>query len=132
MSMYAQFDENGSQEQIASNGGWELFGTWVDGLDVEKYPAVVGLWEHGHSPFLDDVREQLGKALTESALDDDTRVVAERLPNATGTNRAAKVLRITNGVRTDDDAPDEGQLELGETVAARARSFEARLTHGAG
>ncbi len=78
------------------------------------------------------MREQLGKALTESALDDDTRVVAERLHNAIGTNRVAKVLRITNGVRTDDDAPDEGQLELGETVAARARSFEARLTHGAG
>ena len=131
MSMYAQFDGNGSQEQIASNGGWELFDTWVDGLDVEKYPAIVGLWEHGHSPFLGDVHEQLGKALTESALDDDTRVVAESLHNAISTNRAAKVLRITNGARTDD-APDESQLEPGETVVARAQSFDAQLTHGVG
>lgn len=45
MSIYAQAEKN--QAQISSNLGWSQFGAWADKLSIEKYPAVVALWEHG-------------------------------------------------------------------------------------
>ena len=112
MSMYAQFDENGAQEQIATNTGWSRFGDWAEGLDVGTYPAVVQLWEHGHSTTLPDVKDQLAGALDATPpADQDTRDVAQGLLDAVGQNLAAEILLITNGVRTDDGQEDESQIE---------------------
>lgn len=119
MSMYAQFDENGPQEQIATNTGWSGFGDWADSLDVGTYPAVVQLWEHGHSTSLPDLERQLSTALdAHPPADEGTRAVARALLEAVGQNPDAEIVLITNGVRADNGEPDESQLEPGEVANA--------------
>lgn len=117
MGMYAQFDENGPQEQVGTNTGWSQFGDWADGLDAGTYPAVVQLWEHGHSTSLPDLERQLAVALdAHPPEDDDTCAVAKSLLDAVGQNPDAEIVLMTQGLRTDDGKPDESQLEPGETV----------------
>lgn len=119
MSMYAQSDENGPQEQVATNTGWSQFGDWADGLDVGTYPAIVQLWEHGHSTSLADLEGQLATAIkAHPPADDGTREVAQAVLDAVGENPDAEIVLITNGMRTDDGKPDESKLEPGEQVEA--------------
>ena len=119
MAIYAQFDENGAQEQVATNTGWSQFGDWADDQDVADYPALVQLWEHGHSTSLKDVHVELGKALQGHTLpynpEGDLRAIMEGLQKAVGDNLDAEILLVTNGVRADDGSPEESQLAAGET-----------------
>ena len=117
MSMYAQFDEKGSQEQVGTNTGWSQFGDWADGLDTGTYPAVVQLWEHGHSTSLPDLESQLSTALmAHPPEDDDTRAVAQSLLDAVGLNPDAEIVLMTQGLVADDGKPDASQLDPGEVA----------------
>lgn len=102
MSTYAQFDEDGEQYQIASNTGWSEFGDWCESLDVEQFPNIVQLFEHGATEDLPALAEEMPKALEANPPDDKTAGVADNLLQALRANEGAGVILITNGVSPAD------------------------------
>ena len=96
MSRYASFDD-GSQQQIATNSGWGSFIQWSDGLEVEQFPELIHLAEHGWSQNLGKVVEELRKA--KSSEDADTEHVVKGLIELLSGRDGAMV--VTDG--TEDE-----------------------------
>jgi len=98
MSLYIQFDEDGNQYQVASNLGWSEFGDWVDGLDAEKYPQLVQLWEHGVSEDVPAITAEITTALADDDPDDpNIKDVAESVLHALNANPTAETVLTTGG-----------------------------------
>lgn len=95
MSVYATLDGEIS-DQIASNGGYGDFGRWVDGLDVDAFPQLVHLREHGWTQNLPDFRQQLNQALEENPPGPDTEEMAKGLSDLLDKNDA-EVLTVSEG-----------------------------------
>lgn len=96
MSTYAQFDDNGDQRQIASNLGWSEFGDWCDGLDHEKYPALVQLWEHGQSNTIPALSKELETAMEKEDPSEDVNGSAKLLLDALNANQGAASVYVTS------------------------------------
>lgn len=93
MSIYAQAEEN--QSQIASNSGWSEFGNWTDGLDVNRYGAIVALWEHGIWEDLATLNKQLRMAQqSEPPSEDVQKIIDEIIEFIEG----EEFILITNGM----------------------------------
>ena len=98
MSIYAQFDEDGNQYQIATNKGWSLFGDWVDSLSAKEFPALVQLWEHGFTQEFKKAGDDIGRALKHHAPDENVSGIAKALLAAMKREKKANTLLITNGM----------------------------------
>lgn len=96
MSTYAQFDDDGDQRQIASNLGWSEFGDWCDGLDHEKHPLLVQLWEHGQSNDVKALMIELTDAMEREQPSPDVKGSAELLLDALNANRGSESVYVTN------------------------------------
>lgn len=96
MAYSIQIGETGFH-QLASNAGYADFGSWIEGLDHEKYPDLVHLYEHGWNDEAADIQKELAAALKSDSPDDEsTKKTAdgflEILQGASG------VITVTNGI----------------------------------
>jgi len=96
MSIYAQFDEDGSQEQIASNLGWSEFGAWVETLNATEFSALFALWEHGYAGDVRALTSEVAKAVKSSPPSKDVKTIAKFLLSALRENAEAGCVLITN------------------------------------
>lgn len=62
MSVFLTNDEDPG-DQVASNLGWSDFGAWVDTLDVDMFPHLGQLWEHGVTEPVSALQAELATAL---------------------------------------------------------------------
>jgi hypothetical protein len=109
MSIYATFDDDLDDDEIASNDGWSQFLDWVDGLDLQTYGEVVHLAEHGWCQDLPTLETQLAQALAQSPPEPETRTVAEGLLALVKARGEKEILLITDGTGPEDD--DEASAE---------------------
>ena len=109
MTLSATLDQEDAG-QVATISGWSDVGQWVDGLDHEKYPEPVHLYEHGWSQHLTVLEKQLQQAVQEKPPDADTASVLKGLLNVLANRGAAAVLTVGDGVGVDgeDEEPSEG------------------------
>ncbi len=96
MSIYAQFDEDGSQEQIASNRGWSEFGDWVETLNATDFPGLAALWEHGFASDVPALTSEVAKAVKSAPPSKDVKTIAKFLLSALRENSGAGCVLITN------------------------------------
>ena len=99
MSVYAQFGEDGPQDQMASNLGWAEFTGWVDGLDYEDYAELVHLCDHGWCQRLGELEAEL-KAVAANAAPGDPNVGKTLAALAECVNNRGKeeVFCVTDGM----------------------------------
>lgn len=97
MALYAQFDEAGLCQQIASTSGWGLFVAW--GEKVEGFPGIQRLAKTGDVEDIAGLRKELERALDEDEFGETTvREIADELIHAIDAAGKAEILMITNGV----------------------------------
>ena|SRR5208282_3778901 len=110
MSQYIS-DENGEQDQVASNLGWSLFCEWAETLDPVKFLEVRHLCEQGWEQDPEDVAEQLQEAVEIEGTTPDIIDTAERIIAFIDDEEAEdrELIMITNGI---DDSGDEFDHEL--------------------
>ena len=99
MSIYAQFDEDGSQEQIASNRGWSEFGDWVETLNANDFPTLAALWEHGATSDIRGLTSEVAKAVKSAPPSKDVKTIAKFLLSALRGNAKAGCVLVTNGMK---------------------------------
>lgn len=61
MAYYLQYD-NGNQEQVCSNDGWNAVGAWIDTVEPDHYPNLVHLREHGYANDVAGLAEEMAGA----------------------------------------------------------------------
>ena len=119
MSQYIS-DENGEQDQVASNLGWSLFCEWAETLDPIKFLEVRHLCEQGWEQDLDDLAEQLQEGIETEGVSPDIIDIAEGIIAFIDDGEVddREIVMITNGI---EDAGDEYDHEL----ANRDKSTDA-------
>lgn len=99
MSVYLNIDgEDG--EQLASNKGWSDFCEWVEGLDVDAFPELSILRDHGWTQEIPAMLAELDKAVAESPPSDEVPGLAatiKALRDACASNKDAEVFTIGDG-----------------------------------
>jgi hypothetical protein len=94
MSIYAQFDEDGDQVQIASNTGWSKFGNWAESL--ENCPLILHLWEKGNCIDLSGLAGELPIAMKQKPPSRGVTESIKALLKSLRRNSKAAILLITN------------------------------------
>jgi hypothetical protein len=104
-------------DDLASNTGWADFVKWCDTLPVEHFHELVFLSEDGLSDRLDELQENLYRALKLTRVPRHVRDVLVRLHGIVASRpKGATALVVTDGTSdADADAQDEaGGAEEGE------------------
>jgi hypothetical protein len=107
MSQYA-INEDGEGAQVASNLGWSEFCEWVERLRLDDYPSLHHLVKFGRDNDIDDLAEDIRRALEARPPRADVRSVATGLIRILGSMTGADIIIITNGM-TSDTSPGEDE-----------------------
>lgn len=100
MSLYLKTDAD--QFPLASNAGWGLLGAWLDTVDADAAPDLVGLWEHGWADDASAVAAQLEAALGTPPDGDAAKTAKELLATLGPLGDAAVV--VSDGFEADAES----------------------------
>lgn len=109
MSLYAQFDDDGPQMQIASNTGWSDFGAWIESLDVGAFPELISLWEYGQSNNIMQLGKEIANALAAHLLKGTVSSTAQVITAALAGNMTAEAVYVTSGMQPDDGEENDDE-----------------------
>ena len=93
--------------QIASNTGWFNVCDWME--DLEEYPEIAHLVEHGWNEPASDVADELEDALVSDPPDDDVIKTVQGLIDFIRGGDGDATLVISNGMGGDEDSDEEDE-----------------------
>jgi hypothetical protein len=101
---------------LASVGGWRDFKAWIKTLPKKTYSELYVLADDALSQRLDDLTEQLAKAIDRKPPDDGTILATAQalLKTLQGRNREHESAFITDGIVEDDDPDFEEDWVVGD------------------
>lgn len=79
MSRYLQLNDQEEAAELSSNTGWSQFIEWVDLVDAEEYPALVGFAKSGTTQNPQMVADQIEAAQEDYPPPEDVKSIADSL-----------------------------------------------------
>lgn len=116
MSQYIS-TEREELQQVASNLGWSEFCEWVDTLDLEDYPALHHLRQHGFDNDPDELLGDVEDAIAEGSPSDDIRSVAQGIADFLHEHQDAGIILVSNGMTSDGEDEDEEEDDFDDSDA---------------